>query len=252
MPFFKRTKKNAHSAQKYLNIEEIRDGVVVLKNGTFRSIIMASSINFDLKSTDEQNAIIFAYQEFINSLDFPIQIIVNSRRLDITPYLNDLKEKERVQKNELLQIQTHDYREYVEKLVEFANVMNKNFYIVVPYAPVETKKKGILDKVFGFFEPKGIASKIRAIDFERHKEQLWQRVAHIQSGLAPLSIKTAPLNTQELIELFYVLYNPQPIGSEGLADIEALNISDGASEIADAEKIERGETKTIQELIRKS
>ncbi len=249
--FFKRTKKTAGSTQKYLNIEEIRDGVVVLKNKTLRAVIMASSINFDLKSTDEQNAIIFAYQEFINSLDFPIQIVVNSRRLDITPYLNNLKEKERTQKNELLQVQTHDYREYVEKLVEFAHVMNKNFYIIVPFAPIETKQRGLLDKFFSIFEPREATKKIREVDFKRHKEQLWQRVAHIQAGLTPLGIKTAPLNTQELIELFYVLYNPQPIGSMGLADTEALNISDNISEIVGTEPIKEGKTKTIAELIRK-
>lgn len=251
MLFSKHTKKTASPSQKYLNITEIKDGVVVLRNGTLRAVIMASSINFDLKSVDEQNAIIFAYQEFINSLDFPIQIVINSRRLDITPYLSDLKEKERVQKNELLQIQTRDYREYVEKLVEFANVMNKNFYVVVPYAPVETQKQGFLDKFLGFFEPKGVTKKFKDIDFQRHKEQLWQRVTHIQAGLAPLGIKAAALNTEELIELYYVLYNPRPIGSQGLADIEALNISDNISEMVGAEKIEKGETKTIGELVRK-
>lgn len=252
MSLFKRTKENAKSTQKYLNITEIKDGIVVLRNGTLRAVLMASSINFDLKSTDEQNAIIYGYQEFANSLDFPLQIIINSRRLDITPYLNDLKERERVQKNELLQIQTHDYREYVEKLVDFANVMNKNFYIIIPYAPAETQKIGLLEKFFSLFEPQGAVKKIQEIDFQRHKEQLWQRVTHIQAGLAPLGIKTAPLNTQELIELFYIFYNPQPVGSQGLADIEALNISDNISEVAGAKPIEKGETKTIGELIRKS
>lgn len=251
MFLFKKTKKNSGTTQKYLNITEIKDGVVVLKNGTLRAVLMASSINFDLKSTDEQNAIIFGYQEFINSLDYPVQIMINSRRLDIMPYLNDLKERERVQKNELLQIQTRDYREYVEQLVEFANVMNKNFYIIIPYAPIETQKKGLLEKFLSIFEPQGIEKKLKEIDFERHKEQLWQRVSHIQAGLMPLGIKTAPLNTQELIELYYVLYNPQPIGSKGLADIQALNVSDNISEIVGAEPIEKGETKTIAELIRK-
>src|SRR5688572_23207938 len=122
-------KKTSHSAQQYLDIVEIRDGVVVLRDGSFRAILMASSLNFALKSEEEQNAIIYGYQDFLNSIDFPIQLLVTSRRIDLTPYLRELDQREEAQTSELMKIQLQEYREYIKELVKVSNVMTKSFYV---------------------------------------------------------------------------------------------------------------------------
>ena len=127
------------SAQEFVDIAEIKDGVVILKNNSLRAVLMVSSINFDLKSTQEQEAIVAAYQNFLNSLDFPLQILISSRKLDISPYMELLTEKENVQENDLLRFQISEYRAFMKNLVGTANIMAKTFYIVVPFALTEGK-----------------------------------------------------------------------------------------------------------------
>src|SRR5690606_8228933 len=138
----KRKKPSRPSTQTHLPIAEIKDGVVILKDGTLRKVLMTSSINFALKSEDEQNALISSYVSFLNSLEFPIQIIVQSRKLQIKPYLAKLAELEKNQPKELLRIQIADYRAFVEELVDIGQIMTKKFYVVVPYDPLSNKKKG--------------------------------------------------------------------------------------------------------------
>lgn len=209
------------SAQKYLEIAEIKDGVVVLKNKALRAVLMVSSINFALKSTDEQEAIIYSYQNFLNSLDFPVQIVINSRVLNINEYLKILAQKERNQTNDLLRTQTAEYQEFIRGLIEMANIMNKNFYIIVPFAPrVTLKKVGFLDKIFGSKN----ANQKEKTDFEKYKTQLWQRVEIVKNSLERIGLRVAPLNTQELIELYYTLYNPGLSEKKGLAEISKLDI----------------------------
>lgn len=201
----------ASPSQEILQIEEIRDGVLILKDGSIRAVLMSSSLNFALKSADEQTAIILQYQNFLNSLDFSVQFFIQSRRLNIEPYLDTLKESERKQTNELLKIQITEYIDFVRTFVRSANIVTKTFFIVIPFTPplFTTPKEGA-KSIFGIFG--GAArEKTKAITsekFEEYKLQLWQRVDSVIQGIVRTGIKTVPLNTEELVELFYGLYNP--------------------------------------------
>ena len=205
----------AQSAQDILQIEEIRDGVLILKSGGLRAILMASSINFALKSADEQGAIIFQYQNFLNSLDFPAQIFIQSRKLNIEPYLSTIKEAEKKQTNDLLKIQIAEYTDFVRAFVKTSNIVTKSFYIVVPFAPLffTTPKEGassLLGSVIGIFSKKQNqkGGGMLPEKFEEYKNQLWQRVDSVIQGLVRTGVRAVPLNTEEIIELFYSLYNP--------------------------------------------
>jgi len=195
------------STQKYVDVEEIKDGIIILKNGALRAILAVSSINFDLKATEEQDAIIGQYQNFLNSLDFPIQIIINSRKLNINPYLDFLKIKESQIDNELLRLQIAEYMNFIKNLTEVSNIMSKNFYIVVPFSPVESTKGGFFQKIGSIFNPRHTVLAKREA-FETYKNQLWQRVDHITAGLSGTGVRVVLLNTEEVIELLYNSYNP--------------------------------------------
>jgi type IV secretory pathway VirB4 component len=188
------------STQQFLEIEDIREGILILKDKSLRGILAVSSLNFALKSEEEQNAIIYQFQNFLNSLDFSIQIYVQSRKLNITGYLERLKEFEREQKNELLKIQTREYIQFIENLLAESSIMTKNFYVVVPFVPVsfpEVKRK------------KEKPSVLTDEEFERAKAQLWQRIEFVAQGLRRCGLFCAPLNTTELIELFWSIYHPK-------------------------------------------
>lgn len=205
----------AQPSQEILQIQEIRDGVLVLKDGSLRAVLMASSLNFALKSADEQTAITLQYQNFLNSLDFSIQFFIQSRRLNIEPYIETLKAAEAKQTNELLKIQITEYIEFIRAFVRASNVVSKNFYIVVPFTPpiFATPQEG-LKSILGIFK-RGEAEKQSAgrrilsqEKFDEHKNQLWQRADGVIQGLVRTGVRAVPLNTEELIELFYGLYNP--------------------------------------------
>ena len=216
--------KKAKSAQRHLDIEDIKEGVITMKDGSLRSVLMVSSVNFALKSIDEQDAIIHQYQAFLNSLDFSIQIVVSSRSLNIDDYLERLKIKEKEQTNELLRIQIVEYLEFIKGLVQMANIVSKNFYIVVPFSLSEEKGKGILSKAkAGLKSAAKIMNKEK--NFKRYKNQLFQRVDHIIEGLSGAGVRMTPLNTQELIELYYALYNPGISEKRGLAEISDLDMA---------------------------
>ena len=210
------------STQKYLEIAEIKDSVVVMKNGNLRAVLMVSSINFALKSIDEQDAIIYHFQSFLNSLDFSIQILINSRKLNIENYLDVLRETEKRQTNELLRMQTASYIEYIQGLVKMANIVSKTFYIVVPFSAAETKEGG-LSKLKASSSASQIISSREV--FEKYRDQLFQRVDHIIENLSGTGLRMTMLNTQELIELYYNLYNPDLADKKGLADIEELDLA---------------------------
>ena len=194
------------TTQRFLEIGQIRDGVLILKNKALRGILMVSSINFALKSEDEQNAILYQFQSFLNALDFSCQIVVQSRKLNITGYLEKLKELEENQKNELLKIQTREYREFIRQLVEKELILTKNFFIVIPYtlletAGLETTEKGLLKR-----------AKIPALTeeiFQRCKTQLWQRMEYVALGLRRCGLQAVPLTTPEIVELFWSLHHPK-------------------------------------------
>lgn len=196
--------KKAPPTQNFLDFKEIKDGVVILKNGGLRAVMMANSINFALKNPNEQRAIIAGFQNFLNSLDFPIQIAVISREINLDNYLENLNQLAEQQSNDLLKMQTLEYLHFVQSLIELSNIISKYFYVVIPFAPVESSG-GFLSGLFGGLGGTNYSKK----QFDNLKNQLWQRVRHTQIGLQNLQIKAEPLNTEELIELFFNLYNPE-------------------------------------------
>lgn len=216
-------KQKKPSTKRFLEIAEIKDDVVVLKDGTLRAVLLISSINFALKSDDEQNAIISAYVSFLNSLQFPLQIIIQSRKLDIAPYLNQLARLEKEQTNELLRMQIADYRGYVSQLVELGDIMTKRFYAVVPYNPVEDKQKSWFKRFIEIFRS-AAAVTLSKEAFNRRKRELSQRVQHINASLNSIGLNVVMLDTQGLIELFYNTYNPDVSDREKLAGLDKIKL----------------------------
>jgi len=202
------------AAQDFVPIKEIRDNVVILKDGTIRMLLMASSINLALKSNDEQMAILMQFQSFLNSLEFSTQIFIQSRRLDIRPYLLLLEERFHEEMNELLKIQIREYIGFVKTITQSTNIMNKMFIIVVPYAPPksvtsETSSSGGIASFFGQKKGGRAAPSAGAVEaFEEAKSQLEQRAGVISQGLARTGVRVVPLGTEELTELYYRLFNP--------------------------------------------
>lgn len=193
------------TTQDFVPIREVRDGIVILKDNSYRAIVMASSLNFALKSTDEQNSIIFQFQNFLNSLDFSVQIFVQSKRLDIRPYLNLLEERYKEQVGELMKIQTREYIEFIRSFTENTNIMSKSFFVVVPYTPaVISKGNNPLTKLKG--QKADTAAKDES--FDEHRSQLDQRISVVEQGLTRCGIKVAQLGTEEIVELFYKIFNP--------------------------------------------
>lgn len=197
----------AKSAQDFVPIKEIRDGVISLKDGSLRGVLMASSLNFALKSPDEQEAIISQFQNFLNSLDFPIEFSIQSRELDIRPYTALMEERYTAQENELMKIQVREYIEFVKAFTESANIMSKNFFIIVPYSSggIGEGTSGVLSKIM---PGKGKSKEKKQESFEEHKSQLIQRMSVVEQGLSRTGIRVAQLGTEELVELFYKLFNP--------------------------------------------
>ncbi len=202
----------AKSSQEFVQIKEIRDGIVVLKDGGLRAILMTSSINFALKSEDNQQAILAQFQNFLNSLDFSLEIVVQSRRFDIKPYVALLEERVKGQKNELLNLQTREYISFIKKFSEGTNIMNKTFFVVVAYSPAIVEMRagsgGIAMKVKEGFGGKKHTEAERGKGFEEHRTQLEQRVSVVEQGLIRTGIRVAQLGTEEVVDLFYQLFNP--------------------------------------------
>lgn len=205
------TTKHATSAQNFVPIKDIRENVVILKSGGYRGVLMCSSINFELKSSDEQKAIIGGFQTFLNTLDFPVQIVMQSRRIDIKPYLELLKEKEKNQQTELLRMQLREYILFIRSLTEKINIMTKSFYIVVPYA---TSGAGEMKHLFSDLlshktnEEKDTAEATTERIFEEARTQLQQRMSLVASSISATGVRAVTLGTEELIELFFRSFNP--------------------------------------------
>lgn len=188
------------STKNFVKIYQIRDGVVILKNGAVRAVLLVSSMNFELKADSEKQGIIAAYQSFLNSLDYSLQILVNSREINLDEYLADLQSRYEKQENELLKLQVGEYLTFVNSLIEISHVVAKNFYVVIPYAPGEKEAKGLLTRA--------VTITYSSRQLEEYKNQLWQRVKQVRLGLMGLGLRAEALNTRELIELFYNFYNP--------------------------------------------
>ena len=218
-------KKITVSTQKYLDIAEIKEDCVVLRDGTLRAVILVSSVNFALKSEDEQNAIISAYISFLNFLEFPLQIVIQSRKLDIDGYLDRLAKVEKEQTNELLRMQTKEYRQYISQLVEIGDIMTKRFYVVVPYNPLSDKQKSWAQRFIGLFTA-AAEVKLSQKVFIKRRHDLFSRVDHILTGLASMGLKCVILDTQSLIELYYNTYNPDVYNKEKLVELNKLKVEE--------------------------
>ena len=210
--------KESQSTQQIVDIEEIRDGVIILKNGGLRRILIVSGINFDLRSEEEQNIIIATYQSFLNSLDFSIQIIVHSRKLNIENYLQNLANRKETEKNELLKEQINEYLEFIRSFVASNEIMTKTFFVVVPYDPISVPKgiSGVLESI-PFLGKKKKSGAEENKTFEEKIQQLDQRTDQVTSGLSGVGLRAVVLNNEEAIELFYNLYNPQAIEKKELS-----------------------------------
>lgn len=197
------------TTQEFIPIKEVRDGIAILKDGSMRAIIMTSSLNFALKSEDEQKSIIYQFQNFLNSINFSVQIVVQSRRLDIRPYIALLEERQKEQTNELMKIQTKEYIQFVKTFTDNTNIMTKSFFIVIPYSPARLDM-GDVSK-FNFFtkKNKGGSKKTNSPNpFEESRTQLEQRVSIVQQGIIRSGIRAVQLGTEEVIEMYYKLFNP--------------------------------------------
>jgi hypothetical protein len=201
--------KNA--TQQFVPIQNIRDGVVILQSGQMCMLLLASSINFAFKSTEEQEAILSQFQSFLNTLDFSLQIYIQSRRLDIRPYLEILKERESIQDNDLMRIQLREYMDFIRTFTSEVDIMSKGFFVVVPYSPTITDVKGGLSSLLRPSQAKNTT--ITDAKFAEDRIQLEQRVSIVEQGLNRLGVRTIPLGNDELIELYYHIFNPEDMSS---------------------------------------
>ncbi len=214
-----------NSTQQYLDIAEIKGDTVIMRDGTLRAVLMVSSLNFALKSEDEQNAIIAAYVSFLNNFDFPLQIVIQSRELNIEKYIEALRQKEKEQTNELLKMQTSEYLQYIQELISLGKIMNKKFFVIVPYNPLSDKQKSFIARLTEAFKPVGLI-RIKEERFLRHRAELDKRIDLIIRGLSSMGLNTAQLDTQSLIELFYNAYNPTTSASQKMAEVKDLRITE--------------------------
>ena len=220
---------NPNSTQNILEFAEIRDGIVIMNDGSFRSIVMVKSINFDLMSQSEQEAIEYSYQGFLNSLYFPIQIYIHSQKIDLKPYIDKLDKIRLQQDNMLLSLLMANYLDFIENVSSKANIMDKLFYIVIPFYPREQPSssgnygsKNFLMGLINLFSKKSPHIVINESDLETAKTELRNRVQSVLSGIAQCGLQGLPLDTQELIELYYDAYNPDTSTRQQLIGIDDL------------------------------
>ncbi len=209
------------STQQAIEIAGIKDGIIVMKDGSYRLVFQVAATNFALKSEQEQNSIIFQYQSFLNSLHFPIQIVISSRRLDLTPYINKIEKTIETQTSDLMKAQTADYIDFLKKLIDLANIMKKTFYVVVPYNPLGVQKIGFFGSLFGK-KPLFEHLKISEEDFRTHTQKLREEANTVAQGLGSMGLHCFQLNTEQLIELFYLSYNPDEATKEVVKDATQL------------------------------
>lgn len=213
-----------NTTQNSLLISEIRDGMVIMSDGSFRAIVACKSINFDLMSSREREGVEFSYQNFLNALYFPIQIFIRSQRVDIGPYIDRLAQIRRSQDNMLLNVLMDDYINFIDVLSQEANIMDKSFFIVIPFFPsgdlsnVIEQSRGIFGKLFS--KPQTTATKIDKVQYEKAKDEIKNRVDSVTSGLFQIGVKSVQLNTKEIGELYYNVYNPDTAVREPLGDFE--------------------------------
>lgn len=222
----KSKKRNPSSSQNTLSISEVRDNMVVLADGTFRAVIGCRSINFDLMSAGERGSVEYAYQNFLNSLNHPIQILVQSKRIDIGPYLDRLYAIRQSQDNMLLNVLMDDYINFIDALSQSANIMSKEFFVVIPYSSYEesvnlvTQSKGFFSSIFA--SQKNVITKIDKPTYERAKDEISRRVESVSAGLRQMGVQCMQLNTKQLSEIYYNYYNPDTAIAQPLTDFSAV------------------------------
>lgn len=213
-----------NSTQDFVPIKEIKNGTVILKDGSMRAILMVSSINFGLKSADEKTAIILAFQNFLNSIDFSLQIFIESKRLDIKPYLKTLEERMNEQTNELLKIQIREYIGFIKFFTTNHNVMTKSFFVVVPYSPalIQIGGRGFFGRFLGGKKPKGKKSD-EVNQFEENLGQLNLRLNVVKGNLSRIGLRSEVLGTEELIELYFKIFNPGETTTPNISEVEGVS-----------------------------
>jgi hypothetical protein len=218
--------KNPNSTQNTLLLSEVRDNMVIMSEGSFRAVVACKSINFDLMSSTEREGVEYSYQNFLNALNHPIQILIRSQRIDIGPYIDRLVEIRRNQDNMLLNVLMDDYIDYIDMLSQEANIMDKSFFIAIPYYPqgdvnnLVEQGKGFFGKLLG--GNKNIITKIDTVTYEKAKTEIKNRVDGVMAGLFQLGIQSVQLNTKELGELYYNFYNPDTAVREPLGDFDSV------------------------------
>lgn len=215
-----------NTTQNSLLISEIRDNMVIMSDGSFRAVVACKSINFDLMSSREREGVEFSYQNFLNALYFPVQIFIRSQRVDIGPYIDRLAGIRKSQDNMLLNVLMDDYINFIDILSQEANIMDKSFFVIVPYYPagdlnnVRDQAKGFFGKIFA--KPQNTATKIDKAAYDKAKDEIKNRVDSVTSGLFQIGVKSVQLNTKELGELYYNMYNPDTAVREPLGDFETV------------------------------
>lgn len=216
--------KQTKSTQNSLQIAEIRDGIVILRDGSLRAVILGSAINFDLMSPSERDSVEYAYQGFLNSLHFTVQILIRSQKIDLDGYIEKLGKLRQDQDNDLLASLMDDYILNIRTLVDEVNIMDKQFYTIVPFFPAainKIKQTNLVAGVGSLMKPLPVTT-VSESDFHAYKEELAQRVQLVSSGLSQMGIRAIPLNTQELIDLYYASYNPDVAQNQKLIDVRQL------------------------------
>ncbi len=223
--------RKANSTQNTLLLSEIRDSMVIMADGSFRAVIACKSINFDLMSSREREGVEFSYQNFLNALYFPVQIFIRSQRVDIGPYIDKLEEVRRNQDNMLLSVLMDDYISFIDALAQEANIMDKSFFVVVPFFPagdmasLKEQGKGFFDKIFGGAKPNSSVTKIDKVSYEKAKDEIKNRVDSVVSGLMRVGVQAVQLNTKQLGELYYNVYNPDTAVREPLGDFDNIAVT---------------------------
>ncbi|MFZ2126010.1 MAG: hypothetical protein WAV04_00680 [Candidatus Microsaccharimonas sp.] len=218
------TPKNPNSTQSTLQLSEVRDNMVIMIDGSFRAVISCKSINFDLMSDREREGVEYSYQNFLNSLNFPVQILVRSQRVDIGPYIDKLLDLRRSQDNMLLGVLMDDYINFIDSLSQEANIMEKSFYIVVPFFPqgdgasLVEQGKGFFGKLFA--RPKNTITRIDTAAYQKAKEEIKNRVDAVMAGMFQIGVQSVQLDTKSLGELYYNFYNPDTAVRQPLGDFE--------------------------------
>lgn len=223
-------KDTSSPTQNNLPIAGIQDNVVIMNDGGLRVVLKIDPINFELKSEDEQNSTIYSYQQFLNSLSFPIQIVVQSKKLDLQGYLGRMEKFKKNITNDLLKIQIEDYIGFVDNLISVANIMSKQFYVVINYSPISTKN--ITSPLTRILHQQVTSPLIDQDQFDRYKAEIFSRANMVAGGLSRLGLKVHLMDTQKLIELYYSIYNPDIAAEEKLTNVSEI-ISENISKTSE-------------------